>query len=373
MAGIYIHIPFCRQACNYCNFHFTTSLHYKKQLVDAIEREMQLAGAGGFIKQQPVATLYFGGGTPSLLETDAIAHLLEQANRYYPVADDAEITLEANPDDLSAAQLKAWKKAGINRLSIGVQSFFEEDLRWMNRAHNAEQARQGLLLALNDFENITIDLIYGVPGLSDGRWRQNVETALELGVPHLSCYALTIEPKTPLDKMIRKHEKNDIDAGRQSEQFLLLMNWLKDAGFEHYEISNFAKPGFRSRHNSAYWKGVPYWGFGPSAHSFNGMARRWNVASNQKYIHAINEGNIPFEEEILTPVQRFNEYIMIALRTAEGIDTALLPEMGKKYVLEQAVKHTRRGHLQQHGSVIWLTNEGKLYADGIAADLFLDA
>lgn len=372
MAGIYIHIPFCRQACHYCNFHFTTSLHYKEPLVHAIQKEMQLAADSGFIEQQTIETIYFGGGTPSLLETRAIAELLEQISRYYSVTEDAEITLEANPDDLTADRLKDWKRSGINRLSIGVQSFFEADLVWMNRAHTAEQAQQGVALALNNFDNITIDLIYGVPGLTDERWHQNVNRALDFGIPHLSCYALTIEPHTPLDKMIHKHEKKDVDSGVQSEQFLLLMNWLEKAGYEHYEISNFAKPGFRSRHNSAYWKGVPYYGFGPSAHSFNGSARRWNVANNQKYIRIVHEDSIPFEEEVLSPLQKMNEFIMIALRTAEGINTNLLPEKEKQYVLQQAQKHSLRGHLQQHGGMLRLTNAGKLYADGIAADLFLE-
>ena len=290
---------------------------------------------------------------------------------HYPVADDAEITLEANPDDLTSGKLADWKAAGVNRLSIGVQSFVEEDLRWMNRAHNALQARRGLELAVQQFSNITIDLIYGTPGLSNERWKQNVETALELGVPHLSCYALTVEPQTPLDKMIRAHRKEDINTDAQSEQFLLLMDWLGKAGYEHYEISNFAKPGFRSRHNSAYWKGTPYYGFGPAAHSFNGSARRWNVANNQQYIRALDQGLIPFEEQVLTSVQKQNEYIMIALRTSEGLELEALDETVRQRVLKQAGGYSARGWLTIDEGYIRLTRQGRLFADGIAADLFL--
>jgi len=222
------------------------------------------------------------------------------------------------------------------------------------------------------FDNITIDLIYGVPGLTNERWKQNVDTALKAGIPHLSCYALTVEPQTPLDKMVRKHIREDVNGELQSEQFLLLMDWLQHAGYEHYEISNFAKPGFRSRHNSAYWKGVPYYGFGPAAHSFNGTLRRWNVAHNQQYIRAIHSGHIPYEEEVLTPAQRQNEYVMIALRTSEGIALAPLDGPARQQLLKQAGIYRERGWLTIDDARIRLTNEGKLFADGIAADLFVN-
>ncbi|WP_300596633.1 radical SAM family heme chaperone HemW [Niabella sp.] len=370
MSGIYIHIPFCKQACHYCNFHFSTSLHYREELVQAIAKETAFAAASGFLEQEPVHTVYFGGGTPSLLPAADIVFLLKQVRTHYPVTADAEITLEANPDDLIPEKLEAWKLAGVNRLSIGVQSFFESDLLWMNRAHNASQARAGLTLAVQYFNNITMDLIYGVPGLSNERWKQNVDIALEAGIPHLSCYALTVEPQTPLDKMVRKHIKEDVNGDIQSEQFLLLMDWLQAAGYEHYEISNFARPGFRSRHNSAYWKGTPYYGFGPAAHSFNGELRRWNVANNQQYIRAISEGHIPYEEEVLTPVQRQNEYVMIALRTTEGILLAQLDEPAQRRILQAAETYRERGLVIMDDTGIRLTNEGKLFADGIAADLF---
>lgn len=370
MSGIYIHIPFCRQACHYCNFHFSTSLHYREALVKALGAEAALAAASGFIEPDPVATVYLGGGTPSLLPAADIDFLLQQVRTCYPVARDAEVTLEANPDDLSADKLAAWKAAGVNRLSIGVQSFFEEDLQWMNRAHNALQAREGLELAMQYFSNITMDLIYGTPGLSNERWKQNVAVALALGVPHLSCYALTVEPQTPLDKMIRTHRVADVDADQQSAQFLLLMDWLQTAGYEHYEISNFAKPGFRSRHNSAYWKGTPYYGLGPAAHSFNGKARRWNIANNQQYIQSVRSGMIPYEEEVLTPLQKQNEYVMIALRTMEGLELGALEKEARQRILKQAEHYVAEGLLVVDGPSIRLTDRGKLFADGIAADFF---
>lgn len=367
MSGIYIHIPFCKQACNYCNFHFATSLLKKDALLAAIGKEIALAAKD---QDWPVNTIYFGGGTPSLLNTDEIASLLQAIRSFYKVDAHAEITLEANPDDITEEKLQGWKSIGINRLSIGIQSFFEEDLRWMNRAHNAKQAEQSLQLALQHFKNITIDLIYGTPGLTHEKWQQNVVKAITLGVPHLSCYALTVEPKTPLDKLIRLQKKKDVDPGVQSEQFLLLMDWAKQAGYEHYEISNFAKPGFSSRHNTSYWQGKPYVGIGPSAHSFNGGERKWNIANNQKYIDALEKDALPFEKEVLTPVQQLNEYIMISLRTKEGIDLRKMLEEERSAVLKAAQKYIRQQLLLYENEVLGLTNEGKLYADGIAADLF---
>ena len=287
-------------------------------MLAALLKEIELVSLS--FLQEPVETTYFGGGTPSLLEAPEISTLLESARRSFKVSPGAEITLEANPDDINVEKLKAWKEAGINRLSIGIQSFFEEDLRWMNRAHNAEQARRALEMALVQFPNITIDLIYGTPGLTDEKWEQNVRRAIAMGVPHLSCYALTVEPNTPLQKMIGLHKKEDVNPDHQSEQFLLLMRWLREAGYEHYEISNFAKPGFRSRHNSSYWQGKKYIGIGPSAHSFDGRARWWNVANNQVYIRSLSEGRIPFEKEELNAAQRINEFIMITLRTMEGLN-----------------------------------------------------
>lgn len=369
MSGIYIHIPFCKQACHYCNFHFATSLLKKDALVGALQQEIILSATTA---SRVPHTVYFGGGTPSILPIEDIAAILKTITTIYTIDSDAEITLEANPDDITIEKLAGWKEIGINRLSIGIQSFFEEDLQWMNRTHNAEQAKKALELALQYFDNITIDLIYGTPGLTDAKWKYNVEAAIGYGIPHLSCYALTVEPKTPLEKLIRQHKKDDVNPDVQADQFLLLMDWLDAAGYEHYEISNFAKPGCRSRHNSSYWQGKPYIGIGPSAHSFDGKERRWNVANNQKYIDAIQRGELPFEKEVLSPIQKLNEYIMIALRTCEGLDLSRLQKYEKATILKNAQKYLQQHLLSFNENILVLTREGKLYADGIAADLFLD-
>jgi len=377
LAGIYIHIPFCRQACHYCNFHFTTSLHYKTELIDAIVKEITLQK--DYLENDIIESIYFGGGTPSLCTVEEIKKMIDAIKTVFKVADVQEITLEANPDDISAEKLIEWKTAGVNRLSIGIQSFFEEDLTWMNRAHSARQAIDNLQLAITHFENITIDLIYGTPDLTNEKWKKNVDTAIALGIPHISCYALTVEPKTPLDKMIRLHQSPAIDADKQSEQFLLLMRWLEEAGYEHYEISNFSRPGWRSRHNAAYWaastdgKTKRYLGLGPSAHSYNGTERQWNIANNQSYISAIQKNTIPFEKEILTPVQQLNEYLMTALRTAEGINLEVLQTafaVGEKQLLAKAEKFIHSELMSIKNRSLCLTREGKLLADGIAAELF---
>jgi len=396
MAGIYLHIPFCRQACHYCNFHFSTSLNRKNDFITALLREMQLRQ--GYTGREPIETIYFGGGTPSLLEAAELETILEQLQTLFPVAPDAEITLEANPDDIKPGLLKTWRKAGINRLSIGIQSFFEEDLQWMNRAHNALQAAECIRMARTEgFDNISIDLIYGGPTLPDSHWKANVDQAIGLQVPHLSCYALTVEPRTALDKMIHQHKKQDVNPDDQARQFLLLMDWTALAGYEHYEISNFAQPGRRSRHNSSYWQGKTYLGLGPSAHSFNGTSREWNVANNAKYIDALTgtagavAGTttsvgpealanpveaIVAEREMLTPVQQLNEYIMISLRTMEGSDLQhMAARFGSEHAQEmerRAAAYIRDGKIRVAGRSLQLTQEGKLLADGIAADLFFE-
>ncbi|WP_345253599.1 radical SAM family heme chaperone HemW [Flaviaesturariibacter amylovorans] len=374
MAGIYLHIPFCKQACHYCNFHFTTSLRQKGALVDALVQEAALRTS--YLEAAPVHTVYFGGGTPSLLEAGELEAILDALRRHYPVDAGAELTLEANPDDITAERLQHWKDLGINRLSIGVQSFFEEELRWMNRAHTAGHARGCIELSLAaGFSNLTIDLIYGSPLLSDARWKENVDIATGYGINHLSCYALTVEEKTPLHQQIGRHQQVDVDNDQQARQFLLLMEWLAAAGYEHYEVSNWAKPGFRSRHNSAYWKGVPYLGLGPSAHSFNGRERSWNIANNAVYIRALTEGRLPDEKEALTREQRLNEYLMIALRTREGIDlnraAALATEKEQQEIRRQLQVFLREGLVQETPSGYALTDAGMLRADGLAADLFV--
>lgn len=368
MAGIYIHIPFCKQACYYCNFHFATSLRYKNELVQALLKETELRK--DYSGNAVVETIYFGGGTPSLLSIDDVRSQIDIIRKTSTVSHDAEITLEANPDDITEELLKGWKTTGINRLSIGIQSFFEEDLQWMNRAHTAQQAIGHLQLARQYFDNITIDLIYGTPQLTDEKWKYNVDTAIAIGIPHLSCYALTVEPKTPLQKMIDQHRSPDVDPDKQSSQFLLLMDWMEKAGYEHYEISNFAKPGWRSRHNSSYWQGAHYLGLGPSAHSFNGHSRQWNVANNQQYIGSIEKNIIPYEIEELTPTQQLNEYIMTALRTMEGIDLQKINREERNRILFESRNYLNSGLMKEESDHLVLTKEGRLLADGIAAALF---
>lgn len=376
MAGIYIHIPFCKQACHYCNFHFAVSLRHKNELIAALLKEMELQK--DYFGQEIVETIYFGGGTPSLVQIEDLKLPIDKIRSLFTVTGDAEVTLEANPDDMTEEKLKAWKEIGINRLSIGIQSFFEEDLQWMNRAHSAEQAMGNLQLAKEYFDNITIDLIYGTPLLTNDKWKQNVETAINFNIPHLSCYALTVEPKTPLQKMISQGRVENVNPDKQSEQFLLLMQWLEDAGYEHYEISNFAKPGFRSRHNSSYWSagardpGKKYLGIGPSAHSFNTHSRQWNVSNNQQYIESINKAVVPFEKEELSHIQKLNEYIMTSLRTREGLNAEKVEKEAGDKIMMKAAKYIESGLMRREKNFLVLTKEGKLLADGIAADLFFD-
>jgi len=374
MAGIYIHIPFCRKACHYCNFHFSTSRKGENDFSVALLNEIELQA--NYLEKQPVETIYFGGGTPSMMSSSFLKEVLKKIAHNYSVSKTAEITLEANPDDITDEHLQQWKSIGINRLSIGIQSFFEEDLQWMNRAHNSKQALKAIESARQLFDNITVDLIYGTPGLTDEMWKQNVDTVLGLQIPHLSCYALTVEPKTALHHMVVKKEKSAVNSEDQARQFLLLMDWMEKAGFDHYEISNFALPGMRSRHNSAYWSGAYYLGLGPSAHSFNGKSRQWNIANNALYSQSLLKNELLFEIETLTPVQQLNEYIMTALRTMEGISMASV----EKRFGEAAAIELKNGIIPfEHEKKIltsadryFLSKEGRLLADGIAANLFFD-
>ena len=373
MAGIYLHIPFCKQACYYCNFHFSTSTAMQPAMTEQLLHEMRLQK--DYLRGETVSSIYFGGGTPSLLPDDQLQRLLSALYSLFPVHPEAEITLEANPDDLTPAKLKALFAAGINRLSIGIQSFHEADLRWMNRAHNSAQARQCIEDAqAAGFTNLTIDLIYGGPTLTDAGWEENVQQAFALRVPHLSCYALTVEPGTALDHFIRKKKMPAVDADKAARHFEQLIAWTGAGGYEHYEISNFALPGWFSRHNSSYWQGQPYLGLGPSAHSFNGASRQWNVANNAVYIKNMEQGIIPLELEELTPVMMLNEYIMTTLRTSAGCH---LPTIAARFgadkqeqVQQLATSFIRKGWMYQQNETLILTPEGRLFADGIAADLF---
>lgn len=376
MAGIYFHIPFCKQACHYCNFHFSTSLQYKDEMISAMVKEIQLLPKN-YLDNEKVETIYFGGGTPSLLNIEDIKTLLSATDQYFNIAQNAEITLEANPDDVSNIKLQEWKLAKINRLSIGIQSFNQPDLEWMNRAHNAGQAFDCITLIKDaGFDNFSADLIYGTPALTNIEWKKNVDILVAQQVPHLSCYALTVEPKTALHKFISLKKSDDIDTDKQSEQFLLLMEWLTAAGYEHYEISNFAKPGYRSKHNSSYWQGKTYIGIGPSAHSFIKNKRRWNISNNAHYIQSLKNNIIPFEEEVLTNVQQLNEYIMTSLRTIEGIDLDIIEKNFGKEIKEklqmESLQYIRNHKLQEKNHKLCLTDVGKFFADGIAADLFFE-
>ena len=372
MAGIYIHVPYCRKACHYCNFHFSTSIDRLKEMVHAIATEAALRK--NYITE-PIDTIYFGGGTPSLLNVEDIQLLIDRLHQLFNITENVEITLESNPDDISKNSAAAWKAAGINRLSIGIQSFFQEDLNWMNRAHTANQAMDSIRIVQDaGLDNITIDLIYGTPSLTDERWEQNVQKAIQLNIAHLSCYALTVEPKTALEKMIAQHKIANVDVDKQSHHFELLMQWMQDASYEHYEISNFAKAGKFSKHNSSYWQGKTYLGLGPSAHSFNGSSRQWNISNNALYISSIQQQKLPFEIELLTETQQLNEYIMTGLRTSEGISLAYISEKwgneNALAILNDADKWIENGKINSVNQQLILTNAGKLLADGIAADLF---
>ncbi len=327
------------------------------------------------VQDNNIETLYFGGGTPSILDIDDLGIIFKALRKRFQFADDIEITLEANPDDITPHKLWEWRVAGINRLSVGIQSFFDEELNWMNRSHSAADSLACIdLVRESGFTNFSTDLIYGSPLLTNDGWKKNVDTLLEKNIPHISCYALTVEPRTALQKMIALKKVTPVDVEKQASQFISLMNWMGQAGYEHYEISNYAKPGMRSRHNSSYWLGATYFGFGPSAHSFDGGNRRWNIANNAMYIQSLKNGIIPFEEEILTPVQHLNEYIMTALRTMEGLDLELIDarsgEQHSKQLLKASEKWEAGGKLNTGNGRIILTNAGKLFADGIAADLF---
>ena len=372
MAGVYIHIPFCKKACNYCNFHFSTITGTTNRFIEALLQEIKLRQD---YTNQPIETVYFGGGTPSILSGEDLHSIMGAIRATYPITTTAEFTLEANPDDISAEKLTQWKQAGINRLSIGIQSFFADDLLWMNRAHNAVQAIEAITLSKqHGFNNLTIDLIYGTPTLTDEQWYENVHRAIQLQVDHLSCYALTVEPKTALYRLINQKKLPPVDEEKQSRHFELLMDWMASAGYEHYEISNFAKPGHRSRHNSSYWQGKHYVGLGPSAHSFNGHSRQWNIANNALYIESLSKGLLPFEQETLSQNDQLNEYIMTSLRTAEGIHLPFVQEtFGKEKcgaLIANASTYINNKLVINDNGKLFLTRQGKLRADGIAADLF---
>jgi len=373
MSGIYIHIPFCKQACHYCDFHFSTSLGKKERMVLALQKELVLRKEE--FKGEVVATIYFGGGTPSVLETSEINDLIQTVYSNYQVTENPEITLEANPDDLSKEKLSELSNSKINRLSIGIQSFFEEDLLFMNRAHNANEAEECVKEAIRHFDNISIDLIYGIPGMSNERWEKNIEKALSYGIPHISSYALTVEPKTALANFIKKGVVKPIDDEQAQKQFLILYDVLTKAGFNCYEVSNFGKPGYYSKNNTAYWLGKKYMGIGPSAHSYDGERRGWNINNNPKYLKAIEKGELPMETEVLSKNDKYNEYVMTGLRTSWGISLERIQkEFGEKYstyLTQQIEKYVEQKLLAVSEDQLVATKKGKFLVDGIASDLFV--
>ncbi|MBL0013888.1 MAG: radical SAM family heme chaperone HemW [Flavobacterium sp.] len=373
MSGIYIHIPFCKQACHYCDFHFSTSMKKKTDMVLALTKELHLRAEE--FRNETIETIYFGGGTPSVLYIKELTLLIDAVYQNYNVAEDPEITLEANPDDLSNERILEFSKNRINRLSIGIQSFFEDDLRMMNRAHNAEEAKACLTEATKHFDNISVDLIYGIPGMSHERWIQNIETALSFGVPHISSYALTVEPKTALKKLIQTGKIAQPNDDVAQEQFSILVEMLQERGFIHYELSNFGKPNYFSKNNSAYWLGKKYLGIGPSAHSYDGVSRSWNVSNNSLYLKSIQDNQLPSEVETLSMNDRYNEYIMTGLRTIWGVDLNRIEiEFGLEtliYLKQQSAKFLEDGFLSIDGDILKTTTKGKFLTDGIASDLFL--
>jgi oxygen-independent coproporphyrinogen-3 oxidase len=374
MAGIYLHIPFCKKACHYCDFHFSTSPQYKNEMLNALRNEIRLRKQ--YLSTEKIETIYFGGGTPSVLSADEIHSLIGDITSEFEVSGDAEITLEANPDDLNAQKVKELRQTPVNRFSIGIQSFFEEDLKWMNRAHSSKEAESSVKRVQDaGFENITADLIYGFPLLSDIKWEQNIQKLIDFQIPHISSYSMTVEPKTALASFIKKGKELPMNDSQSSGQFLTLISRLTEAGFEHYEISNFAKPGMYSRHNSNYWEGINYLGIGPSAHSFNGESRQWNIANNHRYIQEIQQNKIPAETEFLTKVNRINEYIMTSLRTSKGIDLDFIAKkFGSDYsdsIRKEIEVFLDKNWLKINDQKVNLSLEGKLFADHIASELFI--
>ena len=372
MAGIYIHIPFCKQACHYCDFHFSTSLKHKDGMVDALMREIAMRTNE---LQKPVENIYFGGGTPSLLESDEVHSIIDKVYAHFQVIDKPEITLEANPDDLHTDKLKELAATPINRLSIGIQSFFDRELKLMNRSHNAKQALEVLENAKRYFDNISADLIYGIPGLTDQELKANIGRLLELDIPHISAYALTVEPDTALSNFIKKGIVADVDDEQAERQFHLLTGKLQEHGFDQYEFSNHGKPGFFSQNNMGYWTGKPYLGIGPAAHSFSVDTRSWNISNNIKYIKSIRSGERPYKSERLLKVDQYNEHIMTRLRTKWGIDMNEIEEkFGGHYtdlLIDGCNELIEEGLINIDKNKVHITSKGKFLSDGIASRLFL--
>jgi len=374
LSGIYIHIPFCKKACHYCNFHFSTIHSHKQRVVAAIIKEIELRK--NYLPSNKIESIYFGGGTPSILTQVELNSIFNEIYKYFDVTEGAEITLEANPDDLNINRLKELKKSPINRLSIGIQSFRDEDLIWMNRAHSAIEAKESIRNAKEfGFESLSIDLIYGTPNLSNDAWKSNILQAIDLGVNHISSYCLTVETKTALSHLIENGKLDPLSEEQAAQQFDILIDTLEKNSFEQYEISNFAKDGKYAIHNTNYWMNKPYIGIGPSAHSFNQTERSWNIANNILYAEAIEKNELPMETEVLSIANKLNEYVMTSLRTKWGCSLNYIESnFGYKYaeqILQQAYPHIQKNHLTKEGNTLLVSKAGKFFSDGIASDLFL--
>ena len=371
MAGIYVHIPFCRQACHYCDFHFTTTQYYRDEIIRAIANEIEQRK--NYLADKTISTIYFGGGTPSLIKENDLQFLFNSIHKNFSVAPDSEITLEANPDDLTIEKLKLLKQVGVNRLSIGVQSFREEDLKWMNRAHSVAQAKHAIHNARNaGFNNISIDLIYGLPTSMLSDWKKILEEAITLPVQHLSCYCLTVEDHTALSHFVKKGKVKEKNDGASSAEFLFAHNFLEENNFQHYEVSNYSLEKFQSKHNSNYWNNTPYLGAGPSAHSYDGASRQWNIANNILYLNAMKDGKINFEKEELSEEQQFNEYLMTRLRTVKGISLNEIETRFGKNITDELRKkisdYYEPAHFIFYNEILHLTPIGMLQLNSIVVE-----
>ncbi len=382
MAGIYIHTPFCKSKCAYCNFFSLASESKINDYVEALKKEIVLRK--NYLGDETVKTIYFGGGTPSLLSVKNIEEILELLNKNYEIISSPEITLEINPDTINREKMSSLKQIGVNRMSVGIQSFDDDDLRYLGRRHDSRHAMQVLEdLKHTDFEKITLDLIYGMPTLTEEKWNKNLDIFFSTGITHLSAYALTVEPKTILGQRIEKGELQSVSEEDTIRHYNILVDRTKENGFEHYEISNFAKEGFRSQHNSIYWRDEKYLGLGPSAHSYDGISRQWNISNLTKYIQLVGDAETQrcrdaelfYEKEILSTEDKFNEYVMTSLRTSWGCDIEKIErDYGKSYAhhfLRNIKKYLENGEMLKENNTYFLSEEGKLFADGIAADLFL--
>jgi oxygen-independent coproporphyrinogen-3 oxidase len=373
MAGIYIHIPFCKSACHYCNFHFSTQTKYIDDFTSALLQEIVMQKD---YLQAPIETLYFGGGTPSLLAGKTIEKVVARLRSNFDFADSIEFTIEANPDDITLEKALEWKSIGINRLSIGIQSFQQHSLAWMNRAHSVEQSHDAIVSVQRaGFENISADLIYGTPHLSDADLMDDIKWLKHYNIPHISCYALTVEEKTALHTLIAKKKMSGVNPEHQARHFEIIVDELTNDHFEHYEISNFAQPGLRSQHNSNYWKGIPYLGLGPSAHSFNKVSRQWNVSNNHLYMQSVKLGTLPIEIEDLDLTTQFNEYMMTSLRLLEGFSLQhIQDQFGESYLQHTtliAKQYVNNKQMGETASGYALSKNARFFADGIASDFFI--